>query len=216
MKILLILIMIISYSCTSKIKQGLKEAKYSAYEMIGQEKRDLFKKEVKNVKESQEDSQEAFNDALEQLKHFYAYDGGKLEKEYDKLKSTYDESLSESKALSKSIQDLDIVANDLFTEWKGEIKEITDSNLRKKSSEKLTQTQKKYADLYKALKNSEKKMPPLLTKINDQVLFLKHNLNAGAIEGLKIEGERIQNDISSLLKEMEKAKKEADEFIKTI
>src|SRR5690606_14655126 len=177
-KFLFLLSVILFSSCTSKIKEGFKDAKYSAYEMIGYEKRDLFKKEVKSVKNNQEESQKAFEDALGKLQHFYAYDGGKLEREYNKLRKAYENSLEES--------------NDLFTEWKKEIKEITNSELRKKSSQKLRETQVKYGDLYKALKSSEKRISPLLVKINDQVLYLKHNLNAGAIEGLKTEGDRIQ------------------------
>ncbi|MFA5583395.1 MAG: DUF2959 family protein [Bacteriovoracaceae bacterium] len=216
MKMLFLLSLILFSSCTSKIKEGFKDAKYSAYEMIGYEKRDLFRKEVKSVKNNQEDSQEAFEDALEKLQHFYAYDGGKLEREYNKLKKAYENSLEESHDLSQSIQNLDNVAKDLFTEWKKEIKEITNSDLRKKSSKKLRETQVKYGDLYKALKNSEKRISPLLVKINDQVLYLKHNLNAGAIEGLKTEGDRIQKDIESLINEMKEANKKADEFIKTL
>lgn len=208
--------LILFTSCAGKIEEGIKDAKYGAYEMIGYEKRDLFKKEVKSVKNNQEDSQEAFEDALERLQKFYAFKGGRIEKEYNKLKNSYENSLEESHDLSNSIQKLDTVAHDLFIEWKKEIKEITSPDLRKKSSAKLNETRKKYKILYDALKNSEKRMSPLLVKIKDQVLYLKHNLNAGAIEGLRNEGERIQKDIEKLIGEMKDANKEADKFIKTL
>ena len=56
----------------------------------------------------------------------------------------------------------------------------------------------------------------MLTKLHDQVLFLKHNLNAKAIAGLKVVGTKIEADITRLMKDMESSNKEAEEFIKTL
>ena len=47
-------------------------------------------------------------------------------------------------------------------------------------------------------------MDPVLKKFKDQVLYLKHNLNAKAIGSLKI---------ASLIKEMNKSVASADQFI---
>lgn len=204
------------YTSCSSVNDSIKNAKYSAYEMVGYEKRDLFKNEVNTVKENQKDSQEAFEDSLEKLKHFYAFDGGKVEKEYKKLKSSYEKSQKESENLSSSIQKLNTVAQDLFTEWNKEINEMNSAELKRSSGQKLTETKNKYSVLYKKLKTSEAKMPPLLSKIKDQVTYLKHNLNASAISGLKNEGNRIEKDIQKLIEDMSVANKEAEEFIKTL
>lgn len=215
-KFLLISLLLLGSSCTNSLKKSIKDAKYGAYEMIGYEKRDLFKKEVKAVKKDQDDSQKAFEDALEKLKYFYAYDGGKTESEYNKLKDSYESSQDESKNLSASIQKLDEVAQDLFAEWKEEINGISNSDLRKKSTVKLSETRIRYKELHQKLKNSEKNMSPILVKMKDQVTFLKHNLNAGAMTGLQAEGDRIEQDIENLIKEMKTANQEAEDFIKTL
>lgn len=215
-KLLLISSLILTSSCTNSLKKGFKDAKYGAYEMIGYEKRDLFKKEVKAVKKDQDDSQKAFEDALAKLQYFYSYDGGKTESEYNKLKDSYESSRDESENLSASIQKLDEVARDLFAEWKEEINGISNSDLRKKSTVKLSETRIRYRELHQKLKNSEKNMSPILVKMKDQVTFLKHNLNAGAISGLQTEGDRIEQDIEKLIKEMKTANREAEDFIKTL
>lgn len=194
----------------------MKDAKYSAYEMIGYEKRDLFKKEVKAVKKDQHDSQKAFEDALAKLQYFYSYDGGKTESEYNKLKDSYESSQDESENLSASIQKLDEVAQDLFAEWKEEINSISNSDLRKKSTVKLSETRIRYKELHRKLKESEKNVSPILIKMKDQVTFLKHNLNAGAMIGLETEGNRIGKDIEKLIEEMKAANREAEDFIKTL
>jgi hypothetical protein len=59
-------------------------------------------------------------------------------------------------------------------------------------------------------------MDPVLSKLGDQVLFLKHNLNAQAIGSLKGEETRIQGEISSLISEVNKSIAAADQFIKKL
>ena len=50
----------------------------------------------------------------------------------------------------------------------------------------------------------------------DQVLFLKHNLNAQAIRSLDTTSRTLQADIGRLIEDMEKSIREADAFIKTL
>lgn len=216
MRPFLILSLFVLSACANPITKAVNKAKYSAWETVGYEKRDLFKREVSNVKEEQEDTQEAFKDALEQLKEVYAFDGGNLEREYKKLNGAYEEAAEESKEVHARIEKVDQVANDLFEEWNDEIDEIKTSDYRKKSSKQLSQTKDRYSDLRKKLLRSEAKIEPVLNRLHDQVLFLKHNLNAQAIAGLKVEGGKIEADISKLMKEMESSNKEAEEFIKTL
>ena len=54
------------------------------------------------------------------------------------------------------------------------------------------------------------------TFFRDQVLYLKHNLNAEAIGALKVEATSIQADISKLIEEMNASINQADTFIRTL
>lgn len=199
-------------SCARKIR----EVKYNAYEMVGMEKRDLFKREVKNVKEEQEETGEAFKDALTRLKEMYNFDGGDLEKQHSKLNSSYENAQEEATELRERIKNVNVVAGDLFSEWRNEIKDISTKSLQEKSQKKLKETQERFKELQNQMASAEKRLTPVLTKLKDQVLFLKHNLNAQAISGLKAESADIEADIKSLIKEVDKASKEADRFIETL
>lgn len=209
-------LLFLSTSCANKIHKAVNNAKYSAYEAVGLEKRDLFKREVANVKEDQEDTGKAFKDALTQLKEIYNFDGGNLERQHSKLKASLDDAKEEATDLHARIEKVDEVANDLFEEWNNEINEIKTGDLKSKSSSQLSATKAKYKVLEEQLRASEKKMAPVLAKLNDQVLFLKHNLNAEAIGGLKAEGGKIQADIKSLIDEVNESSRQADELIKTL
>jgi len=214
--ILNVFIIFLTFSCAKRIHKAVNDVKYSAYESVGMEKRDIFKREITNVKEDQEDTGEAFKDALTKLKEIYNVDGGDLEKQYTKLKNSLDDAKEESAELRERIRKVDEVANDLFVEWTEEINDIKTSELRAKSSKKLSQTKRKYKELESQLHRSEKKMDPVLSKLSDQVIFLKHNLNAKAIGGLKEEQGDIQADIKSLIKEVNESTRQADAFIELL
>lgn len=214
--ILIMFIFSLTFSCAKRINKAVNDAKYSAYEAVGFEKRDIFKREVAHVKKDQEQTGEAFKDALTQLKEIYNFDGGDLEKQHSKLKDSLDEAKEKSAELHSRIGKVDQVAHDLFEEWQSEIKEIKTSDLKNKSSKQLRETKARFGELDKQLKKSESKIAPVIAKLNDQVLFLKHNLNAKAIGGLKEEQGKIQSDISALIDEVNESTRQADAFIKTL
>lgn len=215
-KTTLLLCLTLLGACASKIDKLGRDVKYSALEMVGVEKRDLFLKEVKNVKSAQEDSGEEFEDALQVLKKVYAFDGGDLEDQYDDLNASYKDSRESAAQVKQSISRLETVAGDLFVEWEKELSQIKTADLRAKSRESLQETQTRFNSLKRQLHKAESKMDPVLSKLNDQVLFIKHNLNAKAIGSLRSEGDKIKLEINDLMQEMKKSVAEADKLIETL
>lgn len=124
MKISLFLSLSLLVACANPVEKAVNKVKYSAWESIGFEKRDLFKREVSNVKEEQEDTQEAFKDALEQLKEVYAFDGGNLEREQKKLSARYDDAASEAKDVHERIEKVDQVAGIFSMNGKKRLKKL--------------------------------------------------------------------------------------------
>ena len=85
-------------------------------------------------------------------------------------------------------------------------------DLRRSSEQKLNETKQRYAQLIAAMRNSESKMDPVLRAFNDQVLFLKHNLNAAAVSSLQTTAAGIDQDVQALIKDMEASINEANAF----
>jgi hypothetical protein len=63
------------------------------------------------------------------------------------------------------------------------------------------------------MKRAERKIDPVLNAFRDQVLYLKHNLNAQAIASLQSELVSIESDVARLIKEMDASIREANSFI---
>jgi len=66
------------------------------------------------------------------------------------------------------------------------------------------------------MKRAEATMTPVLAAFRDQVLLLKHNLNARAIAAIQQEGMAVETEITGLIRAMEAAIAEADAFMKTL
>lgn len=195
---------------------GCRSTYYAAYEKFGVYKRDLLKDRVADARDGQEAAGEQFQDALTRLKEITRFDGGKLEKAYDSLKSEYDDCVAKASQVHKRIEAMETVAADLFAEWEKELNEISTPSLRDSSRQQLAATRERYEAVHRALKSAEQSMAPVLTQFNDYVLYLKHNLNAQAVASLKGEATDIQNDISRLIEQMNASIAKANEFIKTL
>ena len=188
-------------------------AYYNAWEKIGVEKRDIMIDRIEDAQGAQEDGQKQFKDALEQFRSVVNFDGGNLEKIYDKLNGEYEDSVEAAEEIQDRIDSVEDVANDLFAEWKKEIGEFTDARLRRDSQAKLTTTKQQYTQLARSMRSAEKTMHPVLATLKDQVLYLKHNLNARAIASLDGELQTINADVDRLVIAMQKSIDESKTFI---
>ena len=198
------------------VLSGCRSAYYSTMEKFGVYKRDLLKKSVVAARDEEKAAGQQFTNALTRLKELYGFNGGDLEKTYKALNREYERSAERADTVHKRIKEMETVAGDLFKEWEKEIQEISSAQLRQNDRDKLRETQSRYDEMHSSLKRAEQSMDPVLTRLHDQVLYIKHNLNAAAIASLKGETLNIQVDISRLLADMNAAISQADSFISTL
>ncbi|SFM26692.1 DUF2959 domain-containing protein [Nitrosomonas communis] len=189
---------------------------YSGLEKIGIPKRDVLVHRVENARDTQEETKEQFKSALEQFTAVTNFKGGDLEVVYKKLNSEYEASVAKANEVSDRIAAIEDVSQALFDEWEQEIAQYSNASLKRSSQQKLLATQAHYQQLITTMKNAESKLQPVLMVFKDQVMYLKHNLNAQAIASLKGELGTLQSDVSSLISSMEKSINEANAFIKTM
>jgi Skp family chaperone for outer membrane proteins len=201
---------------TALFLTGCQSAYYKTMEAFGYHKREILVDRVEDARDAQEDAKEQFQSALEKFSAVVDFSGGQLEEKYKELKAELESSESKAKKVSKRIGNVEDVAEALFDEWESELSQYTNDNLRQSSEQKLGQTRQRYLQLIDAMKRAEAKIDPVLSAFRDQVLFLKHNLNAQAIASLHDELASVEAEIASLIKEMEASIAEADSFIKAM
>ena len=187
---------------------------YSTFEKFGVYKRDLLQKKVVAARDEEKETQQEFKDALTRLKEITGFEGGELEKRYRLLQSDYDDAAARVASVHKRIRDVETVASDLFAEWEKENSQIGTESLRATSRRQLVETRQRYDEMIVALKRVERNMDPVLVKLRDYVLALKHTLNAQAVASLKGEAVKIEADINRLLEDMNRSISQADEFVR--
>ena len=123
------------------------------------------------------------------------------------------EKLGRAAAVNDRIANVERVGEALFKEWKGELSQYSSDSLRRASEQQMNDTRVQYDKLIGVMKAAAGKMKPVLTAFKDQVLFLKHNLNARAIASLQANADQLQGDIAALVRDMETSIAEANSFI---
>tara|TARA_B110000503_G_scaffold40144_1_gene65929 strand:- start:48 stop:689 length:642 start_codon:yes stop_codon:yes gene_type:complete len=192
---------------------GCESTYYDAMERFGVHKREILIDRIEAAKTSQEKGQAQFRDALEQFQAIVNFDGGDLEGIYHKLNSEYQDSVDAADTIRDRISGVESVAGALFSEWQTELDEYSSATLKRNSQRQLKQTRKRFNQLMSSMQNAERTIDPVLYSLKDNVLYLKHNLNARAIASLKGELSTVNEDVNTLIEAMQTAINESSTFI---
>jgi hypothetical protein len=215
-KMYLILILSLSLTVLGGCASAIQDTYFDLWEKVGVEKREILVDRVEDAQETQQEAQQQFASALEEFSALINFEGGELETFYNSLNDQFEASQDSAEEVSSRIDKVQSVAESLFREWESELELISNQNLKRDSQRKLKETQRKYEGLLRSMRKVEKSMQPVLTALQDNVLYLKHNLNAKAVGALQGEFSTIKKDVNVLLGEMNAAILQSDEFIKTL
>ena len=192
---------------------GCQRAYFNALERIGVEKRDVLVDRVEEARDSQNEAKEQFRDALDEFSALVGFYGGDLERMYESLNRAYERSEARADEVRDRLDAVHSVATALFDEWEDELDAYADRDLRRQSEQQLRETRARYEDMLAAMERAERTMGPVLEAFQDQVLFLKHNLNARAIASLEGTVAEMEADVDRLIRDMEASIAEANAFI---
>lgn len=187
---------------------------YAGMEKAGFHKRDIMVSRVEGVQKSQKDAQEEFKSALEQFGSLVMIKDSDLKSAYEKFNSEFEDVSDAAENLTNRINKLEDVSIALFEEWEEELNLYKNQKLKAQSQKNLKETKITYKKMIESMRASEKSMKPILDTFQDNVLILKHSLNAQAIGALQGEFGTLKKEVSSLIYKMNQSIKASDSFIK--
>ena len=176
---------LVGWILLSGLVAGCQTAYYEAAERFGVFKRDILVSRVETALESQEEAKETFVDALTRFSSVVDVPIGELDSAYRDLADVLETSEERATNVRRRIEAVEDVSRALFDEWESELAAYSSESLRRSSERTLATTRRRYADLIDAMHRAEARIDPVLDAFRDQVLFLKHNLNARAIAALE-------------------------------
>ena len=195
---------------------GCTRSYYKAMKTFGKEKRDILVSRVKDSKKEQQQAKEQIKTTMESFQELTGFQGGSLEKNYKKLNGEYEKAADSAKKLHDRIDSIDQVSSDLFKEWQKEIDGMENKKLKVQSAAMLRQSRLNEATYIKSMRQTEARMTPVIVAFHDQVIFLKHNLNARAIGSLKGTSAKISTDVDVLMVQLDGSIAQADALIDSL
>lgn len=192
---------------------GCQSAYFQAMEKVGYHKRDILVSRVNDARDEQARTAKQIRSTLENFRTVVNFSGGDLERQYNLLQLDLERSEKRALAVRERITAVQEVADALFAEWEAELGHYSNPALASSSQAQLRETRQRYERYLAAMLRAESKLEPVLRPFRDQVLFLKHNLNARAVASLQSEVVAVQADVEVLIREMEHSMREADQFL---
>ncbi len=192
---------------------GCASTRIEMAERLGYAKREQLVDRVQEARDDQEEAKAQFASALDEFLSLPEVDAGALEAKYRELQRQLERSEGRASDVRDRIKAIERVASALFEEWERELEQYESAALRDASARQLGETRSQYDRLITKMRRAEASMDPVLAAFRDQVLFLKHNLNARAVASLSEGFGRLESDIEALIAEMEASIVEANAFI---
>jgi len=194
----------------------VQKVQYSALEKVGIHKRDILVDRIEETSQVQEQTKTQFKSAYEELAGLVQIKDGGLESKYKRMAKAVEASNDKAEELDDRIDSVNEVANALFAEWKQELEQYQSVSLRQASEKNLQTTRQRYGIIYQKMRESQQRVGPVLEVLQDNTLYLKHNLNARAISSISNEVLVIEDKVALLISQMELSISESDEFIKSM
>ncbi|NNF16754.1 MAG: DUF2959 domain-containing protein [Gammaproteobacteria bacterium] len=192
---------------------GCTTVKYSALEKVGIHKRDILVDRVEDARDAQQETRNTLVSAYSELSSLIGYDGGDLEDKYQELSRAVSRSEEATEELDERLESIDRVSADLFDEWQAELAQYNSAKLRADQTTKLELARRRYADLRNRMRTARERVDPVMLVLRDNVLFLKHSLNARALAALRDQESVLQTQVDTLIRDMQRAIDEANAFI---
>ena len=186
---------------------------YAAYEKVGIHKRDLLVDRVEDARDAQDVAKDQTVNAYERLKQLINSPNTDLDANYKKLAAELEAAESARDNIDARLDDVESVAQALFAEWRAELEQYSSEQLKTSSAQKLQLTTERYTRLKASMDAARERIDPVMHVLQDQVLFLKHNLNAQVLNSLQGELGAVETQVDRLIRDMEAAIAEANRFV---
>lgn len=195
---------------------GCSTARYSVLEKVGIHKRDILVDRIEDTRDSQSETRERLVSAYEELSVLLGHDGGDLEKQYRRLNAEVDDARDAVTKLDDRLESIDTVSEDLFDEWEAELEQYNSNSLRADQARRLAESRNQFRTMRRRMQIAQDRVDPVMAVLSDNVLYLKHSLNAQAVAALRGEATKLEADVGALIRDMQLAIEEADSFVRNL
>lgn len=115
--------------------------------------------------------------------------------------------------VSAKAGEMNTEADKLFKSWQGSAAAISNPDLRQRSDERLKKTQDRFSQIRQTGQEASSLYTPFMKSLQDQVTFLGHDLNPGAVTSLKPDADKLNAKAQELYAAIDKVTSAANSNI---
>ena len=117
---------------------------------------------------------------------------------YKKLQKEMATSEKKRVAVSTRAGEMNTEADKLFKSWEASTAAISNPDLRQRSEQRLTTAKQRFGEIQTTGQSASALYAPFMNSLQDQVTFLGHDLNPGAVAALKPDADRLNDQAQEL------------------
>jgi chromosome segregation ATPase len=130
-------------------------------------------------------------------------DAKNMKSNYKKLQSEMESTEKKRGDIKLRADEMNSEATNLFKTWADSTAAIENTDLRKRSEERLAKTKASFAEIGTVGQKAVDIYGPLMKTLQDQVTYLGHDLNAQAIQSLKQDAAKVNEKAQALMKSID-------------
>ena len=123
---------------------------------------------------------------------------------YKKLQKELATSEKKRVAVTTRSAEMNTEADKLFKSWEGSTGAIGNPELRQRSEQRLTTAKQRFDEIRTTGQGASALYAPFMKSLQDQVTFLGHDLNSGAVAALKPDAEKLNAQAQELYAAIDK------------
>ena len=132
---------------------------------------------------------------------------------YKKLQKEMANADKKRAEVSTRSSEMNIEADKLFKSWEASTAAITDADLRRRSEQRLTTAKQRFGEIRTAGQSGSEHYGRFMKSLQDQVTFLGHDLNPGAVAALKPDADKLNAQAKELFAAIDKTTAAANDNI---
>lgn len=131
---------------------------------------------------------------------------------YKKLQKALVKSEKTVDAVGSEADRMDLAANRYFNSWKASLSEFSSDEMRERSEARMNETRERYDSILQAGRSAGDAFRTFVTQLDDQIVFLGHDLNPAAIGDLQDEAEKLNEQADDLFTKVDETMRTAMKY----
>lgn len=187
----------------------------AAFADDGHERTDEHIEKIKHAEKEMNEARKQVDKALDAY-HELLTEAGDRRSAYKDLAKALERCEERGKELDKKREEMDKQAERFFKEWKKSLKDIKSGDLRSRSERRLEDTRDRYHRVAERWKAMRERYQPLTSRLEDQVVYLGHDLNAASTSSLQEDARKVEDLADALLRAMDDFGAEAQGYVSSL